>query len=192
MKKVLFLAVMAFGFVLAANAKDEKVTVTSGDGKVLLESGKTAVLEIDYQNTTVEGKPLNTYLKGRGEQYVTDWPEIAKVARSRFIKEFNNRNKKGVQIIESGESDLKLKIIVEKLLFGNAAAAVFVGGFGSAGGAEITGNLIVNDQSGKQLAEYKIFEVRGNGSTDFSESKRLGTCYENAAKMIIKTSSKSE
>ncbi len=192
MKKGLFLAVLVFVFALAANAKGDRVTILSGDGTVLLESGKTAVLEFDYQNTTVEGKPLKTYLKEKGEKYVTDWPEIAKVTRTRFINGFNTRNKKGVQIIESGDSDLQLKIVIEKLHFGNAAAAVIVGGFGSAGGAEITGKLIVKDNSGNQLAEYEILEVRGNGATDFSESKRLGTCYENAAKMIIKTSSKSK
>ena len=32
------------------------------------------------------------------------------------------------------------------------------------------------------------YEIRSNGTYDFTEGKRLGTCYENVAKMIIKAS----
>ena len=188
MKKLMMMARMML-VAVAAQAQDDKVTLTSGDGKAIIASDKTATLEFDYSSTTTEGKPLQEYLKGRGEDVVKDWPEIAKVARQRFIETFNKKNKKGVKIVEGDDADLKIKITVEKLDFGNAATAVVFGGFGSAGGAEITAKMAVTDaKTGAEVATYEIFEVRGTGTYDFSEGKRLGTCYENAVKMIIKAS----
>lgn len=188
MKKMMVMALMAL-IAVAAQAKDDKVTVISGDGKTLKDGEKTAVIEFDYTKTLAEGTPLKQYLKDRGEDHVADWPEIAQTARDRFVKMFNKKNKKGVQIIDEGKADLKMKVIVNKLDFGQTGVSVVFGGLGSAGGAEISGKLVVTDaKSGKKLVEYDLHEIRSNGSTDFTEGKRLGTCYENIAKMVIKAS----
>jgi len=185
---MLMMALMAL-VAVAVQAKDDKVTVTSGDGKALKDGSKTAVIEFDYSKTIAEGTPLKQYLKDRGEDHVADWPEIRDTARDRFVKMFNKRNKKGVQIVDGDKADLKLKVVIEKLDFGQTGVSVVFGGMGSAGGAEITGKMIVTEaKSGKKLAEYDLHEIRGNGSTDFTEGKRLGTCYENTAKMIVKAS----
>lgn len=189
MKRMMMLALTAMFVVLAANAKDDKVTLTSGDGKMLIESSKKATIDFDYSKTIAEDKPIKQYLKERGAEVERGWPEVAKAAKTRFIERFNSKNKKGVQIVEAGAADLKMKVVVEKLHLGSTATAVVFGGLGSAGGAEITGKLIVTDAKTKKVvAVYEIFEVRGNGSTDFTEGKRLGTCYENVAKMILKAS----
>ena len=189
MKRMLMMAWMVMVAVVAANAKDDKVTLTAGDGKAIVKSEKTATLEFDYSNTIAEGKPLKEHLQTRGENFVKDWPELAKSARERFIERFNSKNKKGVQIVEGDKADLKMKITIEKLDFGNTGTAVVFGGFGSAGGAEITGKLVVTDAAtGEQVATYDLHEIRSNGTYDFTEGKRLGTCYENVAKMIIKAS----
>ena len=189
MKRMLMMAWMVMVAVVAANAKDDKVTLTAGDGKAIVKSEKTATLEFDYSNTIAEGKPLKEHLQTRGENFVKDWPELAKSARERFIERFNSKNKKGVQIVEGDKADLKMKITIEKLDFGSTGTAVVFGGFGSAGGAEITGKLVVTDAAtGEQVATYDLHEIRSNGTYDFTEGKRLGTCYENVAKMIIKAS----
>ncbi|MCR5643564.1 MAG: hypothetical protein K6G32_09560 [Prevotella sp.] len=186
MKKAIMI-LMVMMMVLSVSAKDDRVSVISGDGKVLTESGKTATLEFDYTNTVVEkGDKLMDYLKKRGEEFVKDWPEMAASARNRFIEAFNKKNKKGVQVVTTDKADLKMKIVIEKLDLGSAAVSVVFGG--RAGSAEITGKLIVSDNGGNKLAEYELFEIRGNGSYDFTEEKRLGTCYENVAKMIVKAS----
>ena len=188
MKKIMMMALMAL-VAVAAQAKDDKVTVISGDASTLKDGEKTAVIEFDYTKTVAECTPLKQYLKDRGDDHVADWPEIAKTARDRFVKMFNKKNKKGVQIVDGNKADLKMKVIVNKLDFGQTGVSVVFGGLGSAGGAEISGKLVVTDaKSGKKLVEYDLHEIRSNGSTDFTEGKRLGTCYENAAKMIVKES----
>ena len=188
MKKTM-MVLMAIMMALSVSAKDDKVSVISGNGKALTESGKTATVEFDYKNTVVEeGGKLMDYLKKRGEENVKDWPEVAAYAKGRFIESFNKKNKKGVQVVDADKADLKMKIIIEKMDFGNTGVSVVFGGLGSAGGAEITGKLIVTDKGGKKLAEYELHQIRGGGATDFTESKRLGSCYENLAKMIVKAS----
>lgn len=188
MKKV-FLALVTMMVAVAVQAKDDKVTLTSGSGNYLRDADKTATLEIDYSKTIVEGKEkLQAYLKSRGEDHVKDWPKVAEATKKQFVETFNKKNKKGLQIVESGKADYQMKFIVEKLDFGSTGVSVVFGGLGSAGGAEVSGKLIVTDKGGKKVAEYEVFEVRGNGSTDFSETRRLGTCYVNVVKMTLKAS----
>lgn len=187
MKKFMMMAMMAL-MTVAAQAADDKVTLITGDGQWLNESGKTATVEMDYSKTVAEGEPLKQYLKNRGDQVVADWPSVAETARNRFIVQFNRRNRKGLQIVDSDKTDIKIKVIVEKLHFGNTATAVIFGGLGSAGGAEISGKMIVTDKGGKTLAAYDLFEVRGRGATDFTEGKRLGSVYDHIIRMVIKAS----
>ena len=72
------MAWMVMVAVVAANAKDDKVTLTAGDGKAIVKSEKTATLEFDYSNTIAEGKPLKEHLQTRGENFVKktglSWP----------------------------------------------------------------------------------------------------------------------
>lgn len=187
MKKFL-MVMMAMVVALSAQAKDDKVEVISGSGKVMQEAGKTATLVIDYSKTKVEGEPLKENLKKRGDEFLRDWPELAEASKKHFIENFNKRNKKGLQIVEEGKADYKIKFIVDKLDFGNTGAAVVFGGFGSAGGAEVTGKLIVTDKAGKEVVKYDIHEVRGGGTTDFTEGKRMASCYVNVVKMTLKAS----
>lgn len=181
------MALMAL-MTLAAQAADDKVTLTSGDGQWLKESDKTTSVVIDYSKTIAEGKPLKEYLKSRGDKNVADWPEVAKIARERFIELFNKRNKKGVQAVDADKADMQIKVIVEKLDFGSAAMQAVFGGFGSAGGAEISGKMIVTDKGGKTLAAYELVEVRGRAVTDYTEGRRLGSVFDQIIKMVIKAS----
>ena len=187
MKNVMMMALMAL-MTLAAQAADDKVNLTSGNGEWLKESDKTTSVVIDYSNTIAEGQPLNEYLKSRGEKNVADWPEVAKVAREQFIELFNKRNKKGVQAVDADKADMQIKVIVDKLHFGNTAMQVLFGGLGSAGGAEISGKMIVTDNDGKTLAAYDLIEVRGRAVTDYTEGRRLGSVFEQIIKMVIKAS----
>jgi hypothetical protein len=185
MKKMMVMALMAM-MAMAVQAADDKVTLTAGNGDWLTWADKTACVEMDYSKTIAEDKPLQQYLKDRGEENLRDWPEVARMGKARFIEDFNKRNKKGIQMVDANDADVKIKIIVEKLHFGNTAMAVVFGGFGSAGGGEITGKMIVTDKSGNQLAAYDLQEVRGRGGTDFTEGKRLGAVYGQIVKMVIK------
>ena len=187
MKKMMMMALMAF-MAMAVQAADDRVTLLSGDGQWLKESGKTTTVEMDYSKTSCENQPLNEYLKSRGEKNVADWPKVAQEGFEKFIEQFNRRNKKGLQAVESGNADYKIKIIVKKLDLGSTGASVVFGGLGSAGGAEISGTMIVTDNSGKMVAEYDLHEVRGRGVVDYTEGRRLGTCYEQIIKMVIKAS----
>lgn len=188
MKKMMMLVMMTMMAAIAAQAKDDKVEVISGDGKVMQEAGKTATLVIDYSNTKVEGEPLKQNLQKRGDEFVRDWPKLDEASKKTFVENFNKRNKKGLQIVEEGDADYKIKFIVDKLDFGNTGTAVVFGGFGSAGGAEVTGTIVVTDKAGKEVVKYDIHEVRGGGTTDFTEGKRMASCYINVVKMTLKAS----
>lgn len=187
MKKVL-MVMMTLMVAFSVQAKDDKVEITSGNGKIMQEAGKTATIDFDYTKTTVEGEPIKQNLKKRGDDVLRDWPKVAEDAKKQFIEQFNKRNKKGLQVVESGKADYKMKFIVKKLDFGSTGVAVVFGGLGSAGGAEVSGTLVVTNKSGNKVVEYDVHEVRGNGSTDFTEGKRLGTCYQNVVKMVLKAS----
>ncbi len=190
MKKLMMMVLMTM-MVVVANAKGNSVTLVSGNGDILLDSKKTATITFDYSKTMVEGKHIDTFLKDRGDNFVKDWPAIAKVGLDQFIKSFNSKNKKGVQIIEKGGADLKMVMNVADLYFGNAAKAAILGGLpgSNGGGAIISGRLIITDaKSGEKVAEYDILKVYGIGATDFSESKRLAHCYDSVVRKILKAS----
>lgn len=184
MKRFFMMAMLAT-IAFVANAKDDRVTFISGNNKAMTESGKTAIVEFDYTQTICEGKPLPEYLAERGEEHVRDWPALALSSKNKFCDKFNSKNKKGVQITDNADADLKITVAITKMHLGSVAGAVLMGG--RTGGAEVCGTITVaNNKTGETIAQYEIFEVRGGGSYNFTETKRMAATYEAVATMWAK------
>jgi hypothetical protein len=174
--------------VFAAKAKP--VTVESGNISVLKSPSK-ALLEIDYSAAKVGEKTFDEYLKGRGDDFVRDWPEDSKKAATNFATRFNKKNKKGAQILfplteDVADAAYKLVIRVESLDMGNASG---INPFASidAGGVIMSGAVdIVDVKTNEVVCTLKVNEVKGIGHV--SETVRLGMMYFELATLICKLS----
>ena len=183
---MMMMVLTALMVVMTATAKNDRVTLTSGDGSVLMTVGKKATLTIDYSCATCDGKPLQKYLKDCGDDYVRDWPGVRDKGYGAFVEKFNDKFEDGVQIVGSGGT-LKIHFRVSEVDFGNTALSVVFSGIGSVGGAAVSGTLTVTNASGKRLAQFDVREVKGNGAADYTEGTRLSTCLENVVKALYKT-----
>jgi len=166
-------------------------------GEVVVKSGNLAIfntqekveLEIDYSVAKVNGTTLDEYLKSRGEDFVKDWPDDAKKARKYFVLRFNKKNKKGLQITETGTSKYKMVFQVKVLDMGNGGSAFVPFASAKAGGVIVSGLVeIVNKETNKSVCCLEVDDVKGVGHP--SETVRLGMAYFELASKIIKEAKK--
>lgn len=186
MKKVLMMfAVLTAFLTLSANAQKNDFSVKSGDSKILLQQ-TTACVEFDYSNTMVgeyddgvfkNEKTLEDYLKGRGDDFVRDWPQNHEYAEKYFTVQFEKKitKKKGGMALVDANANPAYKILfhVDKLDMGNVAAGII--GFGKAGGTIFVGSVeIINLKTG--VADC-VFEGLVKALSHPSETVRLGLNY---------------
>lgn len=181
MKKLIFTLA---GLLLAATTfAGNSLTLKSGDASVLSEK-EDAVLVIDYSNTKVEGKTLEGYLQSRGDDFVRDWPEDAKKAKSYFVGRYNKKSK-GLNVVEGSTGKYKMIIHVADMDMGNAGSSFIPMAGAKAGGVIMNGTLeIVDAQSNKQVCEFQINKVKGVGH--MSETVRIGMMYFQLATDLTK------
>ena len=187
MKRYLLTLLLSVVFVAPSTfAQKNDVYVSAGDSKILLQPS-TAVVEFDYSNTKVgkcddgifvETQPLEMYLKGRGDDFVNDWPDDHVTAENYFIENFQKLFAKkvgGMSIVEANSSaDFKIVVHVDNLDMGNAAAAA-LGVGAKSGGAIFRGSIeIVNLKTNQADC---VFEGLTKGVTNYSEVTRLGLAY---------------
>lgn len=161
------------------------VEVKSGDLSVLKEKAQ-ALLEFDYSAATVGEKTLNEYLKGRGDDFVRDWPTDILGAASYFTATFNKKNKKGMQI-SPNESAAAYKIIVhvKNLDMGNGGSTFVPFASAKAGGVIMTGTIdIVKLETNEIVCNLSVDEVKGIGTV--SEAGRLTLMYGELATKLCK------
>lgn len=177
MKKTIITIAALFA---AVTAFADDVDYVSGNRSILKDKTATACLEVDWSTTLVgqiddealetPGVPLNQYLTEKGEEYINDWPEIARNGKDAFETFYNKAFKKGMKI--SGPSSASYKIIVkiDALDFGNTGG---VFGFSAkAGGAIMIGSITYIDiATGEPVLTFKVNEVQGNGH--FTENMRI-------------------
>src|SRR5574344_933530 len=96
MRKYYF-SLIACLFIAISSFAGNPVKIKSGDISVL-KNKAIACVEFDYSTTIVEGKNLDEYLKGRGEDVVKDWPSDNVKTEMMFIAKFNSKNDDGLQI----------------------------------------------------------------------------------------------
>ncbi|MDR1343556.1 MAG: hypothetical protein LBK18_09945 [Prevotellaceae bacterium] len=173
--------------VFAAKAKP--VAVASGSISVLKSPSKV-FLEVDYSAAKVGEQALDEYLKGRGDDFVRDWPEDIKKTSASFALSFNRENRKGAQIPfplmeDAGDAAYKLVIRIESIDMGNGSR--FFNPFAppKAGGIIISGAVdIVDTKTNEVVCTLKVNKVKGRG--DVSESKRLSWMFGELAELICK------
>lgn len=160
------------------------VSVKSGTVAVLKSPSK-ALLEVDYSATKVGDQTLEEYLKGRGEDWVRDWPRDKETAISYFKATFNDKSK-GMKIT-SDESVATHKIVihVKTLDVGNATGIFMPFAPADAGGASMIGTVdIIDLQTNNVLCVLYVDEVKGDGTP--SETIRMGMMYHELATKICK------
>lgn len=197
MKKVfLFMSFMLLALA-TASAKNKEVILKSGDPTVLNQPGKTAIFTFDYKNTICEGKPLQKYLKDRGEENVKDWPkECQDTEDNYFMERWNDESKKSITLIKGGEADYKVIVHIDKLDLGSTAVAMFVPTFSRKTGAcEVSGTVdIIDQKTGKTVCVLEISKLRGVATRAFevasSETRRRGLTYKKMAQLILEFAQK--
>lgn len=170
-----------------------EVRLLGGDFSFLRDSNEQMLFEIDYSETIVDEVSIQQYLESRGADFVRDWPQDSKTARERFVYFFNKS--KGVQICESTDDNPKYKMVmhVKTLDMGDAGSSVasVVVPYASAKAGGVIANVVVDVAeypSGKAVAKFSIPKIKGIGSV--SETVRLGLCYTEIAKQIVKAGKK--
>lgn len=171
------------------------VEIKKGDWKAIVAKSSTAKLVLDFSKCQVgfiddgefekgkDVKPLQEYLKGRGEDFVNDWPGDVKKIANYFETNFNRKNKKGLQVKQDApEATYTVKIIIEKLDVGNP---VGIGFSAKSGGAIIAGVIeVVNNETGEIECEIAINEMKGVST--FSETDRIGFAFMELGKAVAK------
>ncbi|WP_143049207.1 hypothetical protein [Prevotella sp. kh1p2] len=191
MMKKLLLLTLALVMAMSMSAKKKYITLQSGDVQVLNQPGKTALYEFDYSKTICEGKPLEQYLKDRGEENVRDWPgECIETQDNYFMPRWNDESKMNISLIKEGKADYKIVVHVTDLDLGSTAAAMFIPSFSRKTGAcEVSATVDVIDLSNNQtVCVLNVNKLRGVNMRAFevasSETRRRGLTYKKMAQLI--------
>ena len=108
--KKMYVLIAALAVGMALNAKDDVLTIESGDLNFWTETGKYAIIDIDWSNTQVvewdkmkvekEHGTIDQYNRMKGEDFVNDWPNVQTGVLGIAPAEANKLNKKkGIKII---------------------------------------------------------------------------------------------
>lgn len=170
------------------------VSIYAGDDIVLLKDGnlvvfkqkEQALVELDFSKTMVKDQTLVDYLKGRGEDFVADWPKDQDRALEFFTYRFNKKNKDGLQVSKDAK-DAKYKMIihVDWMDMGNGASGFMPWSSSKAGGVILKGTMDIIDQKvEKYVCRLSFDEIKGNGNP--SETARLGGAFFVLATKIFK------
>lgn len=198
MKRILLAVAVGLLFTANLSAKKQKpLTIKEGSISVLKEAA-TAVLITDYSETYV-GKngalttPLADFLKERGEEHVNDWPKDVKKSTTFFIREFNKKNRRGLQFVEEEEgsaAQYHMELKIEKMDWGmSGLSAISPVLAPKAGGYVIWGELIlkkVEDES--VVATIAIDNLKGKGG--IGDATRLMFLYQELSIELLKLKSK--
>ncbi len=166
---------------------DNPVVVTAGNPVVFNEAVQ-ALIEVDYSKTMVKDQTLEEYLKGRGEDFVRDWPSDKEKALEYFTYRFNKKNKKGMQIGKNlTGAKYKMVIYIDWMDMGNGVSGFMPWSGSKAGGVIIKGRCDVIDvPAGQYVCRMTFDEVKGSANP--SETTRMGMAYFYLANYIFKLS----
>ena len=157
---------LLFLFCTATLFAANPVTVKSGDVSVI-KKPSIAFLEIDFSNTKVGVETLEEWQKRRGDDFVRDWPDAASSAQLSFIKFFNKKNNKGMQLTtEAIDVSYKIVVKVENLNVGDSFS-IFLPFVMSkkAGGMLMNGSIdIIDIVNNNVVCTLDVQGVKGVGS----------------------------
>ncbi len=168
--RVLLLVALIFP-ALPLLANDNEVNVVAGSASALMKEVEastiidmSATMVVEYEdehiNPSVPAVPLQDFLKGKGDEFVADFPEVVKNAEEYFAIRIKQKvtNKGGVRTMDiSSHPQYQFRIFVKNYDYGNAAGSFTPFAGVRAGGAIISGRVeFVNLTTG--MAEC-VFEV---------------------------------
>jgi len=181
MKKIICLSfVLALSVFVVANAKTT-ATIVSGD-KSVVKQATTCSVEFDFTDASLEGKSFDGYMAEKDAKYLEDWKSDMAEAKTQFIKRWNKKNKKGMQLVEGDNAPYKMVVKVRTIDTGNSAMSVIFGGFGG-GGANMSGELFIY-QDANPVLNVDFNDV--NGSSEYTETRRIKSVFSEVVDVVWK------
>ncbi len=180
MKRTLLTAILAVAAVVAfAKADDEQMQITKADGIAsIFEKGKTANVKFVYADDCtasyqgISAMPYKEYVRVNGE-----WEEEHTYGEEGFTEEWNDRNKKGMKIVD-GEADFTIIVTIHGIKEMTAYNSWW----------EITkGDVMINDKEGQTVVAYNLseyYEVAG-GFGQLRLRSRIRATFEGLAESMI-------
>ena len=172
------------------------VHLVQGDASFVRQSNGLILFEMDYSQCQVveysfsmrkidkEFGTVDDYNKMRGEDWVADWPKVNQGMADAFMRRFNRRNNKGMQLTQyATDAPYKMIFHVRHLDMGSTGAAVatmlvnvMTKYYADEGGCIIDGTIdILDNRTGEKLATMMIDLTKGEGAWSISESARLAS-----------------
>lgn len=176
---ILALAMLAFAPKVMA---DSDMNFIRGNACIVKDNRK-CVVEVDYTDLDIEGKPCMEYLQDRGEKNVVDWKSDMELCVSQFVEKWNSDNKGGLKAVAEKDEATPLRLVVKmkRLHLGIVALAVVIG-FG-AGSANLACDVELYDGN-KEVAKMRIDEV--TSGSEYTETKRLRHIFKKLASRSVK------
>ncbi len=167
MKRMLMMAMMAVFAVTAAFADDDEFKVVEGSFvDVVRQPGKTATVEFDYLDATIQdkeksGRTLKKWLQEEDPKEFDKWDAHMADAKEFFTKRWNEEKKKNLTVVDGGQADYRIIIKASKFSTGNSGAAYWSMSKRD-GGIIISGDLTILDASGKTVCKVDLIDYRGD------------------------------
>lgn len=182
-KAILFLFLMLSIDAYADN--DPEVKLVYGDVSSIVSTGEM-LIEFNFENTYVEHKPLNEYLKSRGDDFVRDFPEETEFSNLYFTANFNKKNDSGIKLVETSSSaKYKMIVYVDSLDMGNGGSTFVPFASNKAGGVIMWGYIaIIEIATGNEALEISFDNIKGQSHV--AEKIRRGLANLELQKRLIK------
>lgn len=179
--KHLIVALAMLAFAPKAMA-DSDMNFIRGNACIVNDQQK-CVVDVDYSDLNIEGKPCMQYLQDRGEENVRDWKSDMELCVSQFVEKWNKDNKGALKAIAEKDEGTPLRLVVKmkRLHLGITALAVVVG-FGS-GDAHLACDVEIYDGN-KEITKLRIDDL--SSGSQYTESQRLRDIFKKLAARSVK------
>ena len=140
------------------------VTVKSGNVSVI-KKPSIALLEIYFSDTRVGDETMEDYQQRRGDNFIEEWPEAVASTHLSFVKFFNRKNKKGMQLTtEAMNASYKMVININYLNMGDSFSWVIPYASKKAGGMLMKGYIdIIDMETNHVVCSLNMDGVKGVG-----------------------------
>ena len=91
---------------------DSDMNFIRGNACIVNDQQK-CVVEVDYSDLNIEGKPCMQYLQDRGEENVRDWKSDMELCVSQFVEKWNKDNKGALKAIAEKDEGTPLRLVVK-------------------------------------------------------------------------------
>ena len=159
---IVALAMLAFAPKVMA---DSDMNFIRGNACIVNDQQK-CVVEVDYSDLNIEGKPCMQYLQDRGEENVRDWKSDMELCVSQFVEKWNKDNKGALKAIAEKDEGTPLRLVVKmkRLHLGITALDIYDGN--------------------KEITKLRIDDL--SSGSQYTESQRLRDIFKKLAARSVK------